>query len=170
MRGPTPASMQEALNPRLSLQRAVDIDTRPHTLPMGSPNGAFPLDAYLAKSDIDAKPNEWNTQVKFCALASLHRGPAMKLFTTLPPSTATAGEYQVFLDDLEARFCDRHLQTLHHSELRHHQQHLGEFMQAFAADVERFAQKAFRGSTPGILDAVGTAAFLDAIGDFNVQR
>lgn len=94
----------------------------------------------------------------------------MELLTTLPPSTAEAGEYKVLLDALNARFGDRHLQILRPSELRHRQQHLGESLQVLSADVERLAQKAFRGNPSGILDAVGASVFLDAIGDTNIQR
>lgn len=167
---PVPAGKSEPCSPGTSGQPAIDTSSLPGTRLAGTFNETFPLDAYLAQFDIVVRCNGWNAQPRFCAVASQLHGPAIELLATLPQSTATTGEYQVLLNALEALFGEHHLQFCNHSELRNRRQHLKEPLQELAVDVERLAQKAFCGSPCGIRDTAGLAAFVDAIGEGNIQR
>lgn len=77
--------------------------------------------------------------------------------------------YTSLVQALEQRFGDGPQRYLHHAQSRHRRQAPGETLSQLADDIERLTRLSFVGSLEDALDAVGTAAFIDAIASTDIQ-
>lgn len=166
-------TLQQTAQPTVFAVEQTPFTSRP-TTSSGQPrlklkpfNGETPLDLYLQQVDIISDANHWTEDEKARAVIAQLDGPALSVLHALQGTRLT---YAALITSLRDRFGDEHLQQAFYAELRSRRQEASESFPELAASIERLTYKSFPGATSDTLNRVGTAAFVDAIGNPEVQK
>ncbi|XP_045127236.1 uncharacterized protein LOC123513870 [Portunus trituberculatus] len=130
-------------------------------------DGKVAWEFYAAQFDLLAAAQGWDQAEKALQLATALRGPAIEVFSHLPPTQRAS--FPDIAEALRRRFGHRHQAEVYRAQLKKRTRQRGETLSQLAHDVEALVRRAYRTAGEEMVTMLARDAFLDALVDHQLQ-